>query len=159
MLHVKVQNLKNVVILQCQGRIVAGDENAILRNVVPLQAGTLVVDLIQVSGIDAGGLGALLRLQTWAQSNGIQLKLMNVQNSVQQVLEATKLDGVFESCSETGMISQLHPKVGMASASRPSLDQPKVADGKGATVAQDEGQETESATERRPWNGAILDSF
>jgi len=64
-----------------------------------MNSSTLILDLAQVDRIDAGGLGVLLGLRAWARSNGIQLKLMNVTNRGQQVLELTNLDRVFEICS------------------------------------------------------------
>src|SRR5207247_11328146 len=59
---VTVQNLGDVAILRCQGRIVVGVENTILWNAVLSQTNisTLILDLAQVDGIDAGGLGVLL---------------------------------------------------------------------------------------------------
>ena len=99
MFHINVQTLRDVVIFRCQGRIVSGDENTVLQNaaVCLADASTLVLDLAQVSGIDAGWFGILLRLHRWTRSNGIHLKLMNVPNTVQQVLEATQLDRLFET--------------------------------------------------------------
>src|SRR5439155_21440542 len=59
---VTVQNLGDVAILRCPGRIVVGVENTILWNAVLSQTNisTLILDLAQVDGIDAGGLGVLL---------------------------------------------------------------------------------------------------
>lgn len=110
MLKVTVHNWGDVAILRCHGRIVVGAENTILRTAVLSQrgSGTLVLDLAQVDCIDAGGLGVLLGLRAWARSNGNQLKLMNVINRVKQVLELTKLDGVFEICSVEDMFHPLH---------------------------------------------------
>ena len=68
---------------------------------------TLVLDLAQVAGMDAGGLGVLLGLHARTYSSGIQLKLMNVPNSIQQMLEVTNLDRVFEICSEKDLESHL----------------------------------------------------
>jgi len=104
MLHVNVHALGDVVIFRCQGRIVRDDEKRIVRNAAFSHAdvSTLLLDLAQVPGIDAGGLGVLLGLRQWTRSNEIQLKLMNVPNTVQQVLEATRLDRVFEIYSEKG---------------------------------------------------------
>src|SRR5262249_19942090 len=75
MLVVNVQNFGAVVVLHCEGRIVAGDttlQSAVraLRDV-----GTLVLDLANVDAIDAGGLGVLLDLQAWASSKRIQFRL------------------------------------------------------------------------------------
>jgi hypothetical protein len=58
----------------------------------------LVLDLAQVDRIDAGSLGVLLGLREWARSNAIRLRLMNVTNQVEHVLELTRLDRV-QFCS------------------------------------------------------------
>lgn len=130
MLKVDVQTLGGAAIFRCQGRIVTGDESTILRNAVLSEANysTLVLDLAVVAGIDAGGLGALLGLHAWSRSNGIQLKLMNVPNTVRQVLEVTNLDRVLEICTEKELVDLLHRAAGMAPSSRPYPDQPKTAD-------------------------------
>jgi anti-anti-sigma factor len=130
MLKVDVQTLGGVAIFRCQGRIVADDESTILRNAVRSEANysALILDLAVVAGIDAGGLGALLGLHAWARSNRIQLKLMNVPNTVRQVLEVTNLDRVFEICTEKELVNLLHRAAGMAPSSRQYPDQPKTAD-------------------------------
>jgi len=101
MLNATVQKLGDATILHFKGRIVIGDACLILRNAVLGQAHSrmLVLDLAQVDRIDAGGLGVLLGLREWARSNVIMFKLMNAGNKVEQVLELTRLDRVFESCS------------------------------------------------------------
>jgi anti-anti-sigma factor len=98
MLRVQVEQLGDVVVLHIQGRIVFGVATTTLREAVFAQAGVsaVLLDLAQVSLIDAGGLGALLELREWAQSNGIEFKIMNVRRLVQQVFEITCLDTVFE---------------------------------------------------------------
>jgi hypothetical protein len=53
------------------------------------------------------GLGVLLELRAWAHSNEIQLKLMNVMRAVQQVLESTRLNVVFDTCSVQEMFHLL----------------------------------------------------
>jgi len=115
MLNAAVQKLGDSTVLRYQGRIVLGDAYMILRNSVLSQTHTrmLVLDLAQVERIDAGGLGVLLDLQKWAYSHTIRFRLMNVMNQVEQVLELTKLDRVFEFCSAPDMFHLLHPP-GMA---------------------------------------------
>jgi anti-anti-sigma factor len=116
MLNVTVQKLGDITVLRCQGRIVIGDACTILRNAVLGQAHTrmLVLDLAQVDRIDAGGLGVLLGLRKWARSNAIRLRLMNVMNQVEHVLELTKLDRVFQFCSVWDMFHLLQPATAMA---------------------------------------------
>jgi anti-anti-sigma factor len=116
MLNVNVQKLGDRTVLRCQGQIVIGDADAILRNAVLSQTSTrmLVLDLAQVDRIDAGGLGVLLGLRQWAYSHAIRLRLMNVMNQVEQVLQLTKLDRVFEFCSVRDMFCLLHPEAATA---------------------------------------------
>jgi anti-anti-sigma factor len=116
MLNATVQKLGKSTVLRCQGRIVIGEAYAILRKAVLSQTCTrmLVLDLAQVDRIDAGGLGVLLGLRQWAYSHAIRLRLMNVMNQVEQVLQLTKLDRVFEFCSVRDMFCLLHPEAAMA---------------------------------------------
>jgi len=115
MLAVNVQNFGDVVVLHCEGRIVAGD-TTLQRTVSSLKdAGTLVLDLANVDAVDAGGLGVLLDLQAWAHSRHIQLKLANATNSVRRVLELTQLDRVFKICSERELFRLLRRATRIAS--------------------------------------------
>ena len=116
MLKASVQKLGDTTVLRCQGRIVIGEAYTVLRKAVLSQtnAGMLVLDLAQVDRIDAGALGVLLGLRDWAHAKGIRFRLMNVMNQVEQVLEVTKLDRVFEFCSVHDMFHLLHPATAMA---------------------------------------------
>jgi anti-anti-sigma factor len=110
MLNAAVFRLGNVTVVRCRGRIVVGENHSILRNVVlgQAQAKIVVLDLAQVDRVDAGGLGVLLNLREWTRFRAIRFKLMNVMNKVQQVLELTKLDLVFEFCSVKDLLYLLH---------------------------------------------------
>lgn len=116
MLKVTAQNLGDATVLRCEGRIVIGEAYAILRKAGLSQrlSRMLVLDLAEVDRIDAGGLGVLLSLREWARSNGIRFRLMNVMNQVEQLLELTRLDRVFEFCSVHDMFHLLHPAAAMA---------------------------------------------
>lgn len=98
MLTVTVQDLSEVVILRCLGRIVRGDETAILCAAVRQDGRNVVLDLTQVDAIDAAGIGALVSLQ----GAGIYLKLMNPTAQVREVLKLTKMDSIFEICESQG---------------------------------------------------------
>jgi anti-sigma B factor antagonist len=100
MLKVHAQKLGEVTILCVQGGIVTG-ETTPLRNAVQslLNVSAVVLDLARVSRIDAGGLGVLLELREQTQLKGIEFRLMNVTKLVQQVLELTRLNSVFEISS------------------------------------------------------------
>src|SRR5215469_16979305 len=66
MLNVTVQNLGDVSILHCQGRILFGDTTLYTTALSQKNFRTLVLELAQVDDIDAGGLGILLDLRAWA---------------------------------------------------------------------------------------------
>jgi len=100
MLKVHARNLGNVAFLCMQGQIV-NSEKETLRKAVYSQSdvSTVVLDLAQVSTVDAGGLGVMLELREQVQAKGISFKIMNVSKLVGQVLEVTRLDSVFEVTS------------------------------------------------------------
>lgn len=94
MLKVTNQKFADVVILRCQGRIVRGQETAILWAAAQQKGRDVILDLSQVNAIDAGGLGALVSLR----AAGICLKLMDPIARVREILSLTKLDSIFEIC-------------------------------------------------------------
>lgn len=108
MLKVHTRNLGNVAVVCLQGRIVNG-ETASLREAVDshLDASAVVLDLAQVSTIDASGLGLMLSLRQQAEAHGVGLKLMNVSKFVKQVFEITRLDTVFEVIPRVEPLSAL----------------------------------------------------
>jgi anti-anti-sigma factor len=92
MLKVTVENLGEIVILRCAGRIVRGHETALLCSALQQEGRNIILDLAQVDAIDAAGIGALVLLQ----AAGIYLKLINPTERVREILKITQLDSVFE---------------------------------------------------------------
>ena len=92
MLTVNVKDSSDVVILYCVGRIIRGEETAILCAAVQRHGRNIILDLSKVDGIDAAGVGALIALQ----AAGIYLRLMNPTKPVREVLRVTGLASVFE---------------------------------------------------------------
>jgi anti-sigma B factor antagonist len=92
MLIVTIEHLGDVVTLRCLGRIVRGQEAAILCAAVRQHERNLVLDLAGVEAIDAAGIGLLVSLQ----AAGIYLKLVNPTKQVRKVLRITKLESIFE---------------------------------------------------------------
>jgi anti-anti-sigma regulatory factor len=89
MLTVYLENIGDMAVIECEGRIVQSEDALKLRNAVNLQADsrTIVLDLSEVSAIAGGGLGMLVFLQRWAQDHDIRLKLFNPRQSVRSMLE------------------------------------------------------------------------
>jgi anti-anti-sigma factor len=92
MLTVTVKESDDGVVLQCQGRIVRGDETAVLCAAVRQEGRNVTLDLTEVDAIDAAGIGCLVSLQ----ASGIYLTLLNPTEQVREVLKVTQLESIFE---------------------------------------------------------------
>lgn len=108
MLSMTIQKLGDVSVFHCSGRITAGEENG-LRTAVRSQTRvrTVVLDLAEVSAVDAAGVGMLVALRTWSRASGIEFKLMNVTPRVEEVLQLTGLRTAFEVCTLREMMDLL----------------------------------------------------
>jgi anti-anti-sigma factor len=97
MLQLSAQRSEDVAVLQCRGRMVAGEDLKELHRMATAQrAAGLVIDLREVETVDAAGLGTLLRVRQWCDSRGTSLKLVNLNRRVREVLALTALDSVIE---------------------------------------------------------------
>ena len=101
MLTVDVDRSKDVVVLQCRGRIVRGEATHILRDAVtqPRNARIIVLDLSEVEVVDGSGLGMLVFLHHWTRSNAVQLKLVNPSTLVREIMDRTRLTRVLDVSS------------------------------------------------------------
>jgi anti-anti-sigma factor len=89
-----------VLVVQCQGRIVAGNEVLRMHAYVGdffAKYGDVVLQLDQVEFIDSSGLGALVRLLQAARSKGGDLKLSRLPPNIRKMLEMTHLLAQFEA--------------------------------------------------------------
>jgi anti-anti-sigma factor len=110
MLTVTPHTVADTLVLHCHGRLVRGEESALLCAAVHHHGRDVLLDLAGVSTIDAAGIGALVSLQ----AAGIYLKLMNPTEPVRAVLRLTGLEAVFE-VYETEPIEKLVGRVALAS--------------------------------------------
>ena len=93
------RNEGGIMVVNCVGRIVFGDETGYLRDTVKqmlLENKRIVLNLGEISYIDSGGLGTLVALYTSATSAGASIKLANLTKRVGDLLQVTKLLTVFE---------------------------------------------------------------
>ncbi len=101
MLQIEVQVCGEVAVLRCAGRIVQGWQIGALRQAVMAQDRLrILLDMSDVTTIDAGGLGLLIELQNWAEAGGRRLTLLNPTHAVRDVLETTHLSSVFAVCQD-----------------------------------------------------------
>jgi anti-anti-sigma regulatory factor len=66
-----------------------------------------VLDLAEITTIDAAGVGILVCLHWWAKTTGARLKLMNLTPRVEDLLDLFNLRSTFEICSVPEMLSLL----------------------------------------------------
>jgi anti-anti-sigma regulatory factor len=96
MLKIDIDNIGDLAIVECKGRIVQSEAAFKLRDAVTSQsnARTVVLELTEVPAIEGGGLGMLIFLQRWARDHGVRFKLFNPSKSVRERL------GLVSSLSE-----------------------------------------------------------
>jgi anti-anti-sigma regulatory factor len=84
MLAIFVENLTDLAVVECRGRIIRSEEVFKLRDVVLAQADSHIIalDLSEVQAIGGGGLGMLVFLERWAREHDIQFKLFSPSKSV-----------------------------------------------------------------------------
>ena len=93
------RTVDGILVIQCSGRIVFGEESSLLREEVKkaIADGSkkIVLNLAEVSYIDSGGLGTLVSLHTTALNGGATIRLANLTKRVGDLLQVTKLLTVF----------------------------------------------------------------
>jgi anti-anti-sigma factor len=98
-LRLESRAVGEVLLVQCYGRIVAGNEVFTLHAYVGdsfIKYGDIVMQLDQVQFVDSSGLGALMRLMQAARAKGGDLKLTGVSPMLRKSLEMTNLASQFE---------------------------------------------------------------
>jgi len=98
-LRMSTRALEDVLVVDCSGRLVFGEESASLRDTVKnllAQSPKLVLNLREVNYIDSGGLGTLVSLYTSARNAGGAVKLASLSQRVGDLLQITKLLTIFE---------------------------------------------------------------
>jgi anti-sigma B factor antagonist len=89
-----------VTIVDVKGRIVLGEESAALRQLVcdllSKAHRNILFNLRDVDYIDSSGLGNLVGSFTSVRKQGGELKLLNLTNKVQDLMQITRLYTVFD---------------------------------------------------------------
>src|ERR1700679_478026 len=98
-LKLSTQTKDGILVVDCSGRIVFGEESSLLRETVKKavsENNRIVLNLGEVNYIDSGGLGTLVGLHTTAHNAGGTIKLANLTKRVGDLLQVTKLLTVFD---------------------------------------------------------------
>lgn len=90
----------DVCVIEFRGKLVIGDGDVKLRQAVrdALEQGyrRIVLDLHGAVSMDSNGLGELVRTKTTVANAGGQIVLSGVKDKIQDILEMTRLIGIFE---------------------------------------------------------------
>jgi anti-sigma B factor antagonist len=112
-MHVEVRKIADVVIVDLQGRLLAGVGDEILRGVVNelLAEGwkKILLNLSAVTTIDSAGTGELVASLKICEKFGASLKLLNLNERVRRSLHLSELLPVFEVFDdEAGALETMH---------------------------------------------------
>ena len=92
MLNVTVENIGELAVVECEGRIVQREAAVKLRKAVTSQtdARIVVLELSEVDAIEGGGLGMLVFLRRWARDHNIRFLLFNPSKAVRNGLKRAR---------------------------------------------------------------------
>jgi anti-sigma B factor antagonist len=94
------RHIGDVAVLDISGRITLGEGNVMLREIVRELADKgnkkIVLNLGEVQYIDSSGIGELVKTHTTIRNQGGQLRLVNLNKRVNDLLQLTKLSAVFD---------------------------------------------------------------
>jgi anti-anti-sigma regulatory factor len=109
MLTIRAENLGDLAVVECRGRIIQSDSVFKLRDFVQAQdpARVIALDLSEVNAIGGAGLGMLAFLERWARERHIRLKLFCPSKSVLEGLTRNRSILNFEIASFHEMMSIL----------------------------------------------------
>ncbi len=101
-LELKVYVREGATVVRCGGRLTVG-VTANLREQVKdliLPAKLVVLDLTDLQHMDSGGLGTIVALYVSARRANCNLRLINFNKRVRELLGMTNLLSIFEACGQ-----------------------------------------------------------
>ena len=106
------RQIEDIAVLDIRGRITMGEGNVMLRELVREQIdnGTkkIILNLGEVQYIDSSGIGELVKVHTTTRNQGGQLKLVNLNKQIDELLQLTRLSTVFDiEADEASAVSSL----------------------------------------------------
>lgn len=101
-LKIEVRKSADEIVFLCTGRITSATTEQLKSAIRPLIPETkrVVVDLTGVNYIDSSGIGGLVSIWVSTKKAGCQLKLVNLNERIKELLRVTNLSKVFEGDME-----------------------------------------------------------
>jgi len=103
-LKIDIRETANAAILDISGRVTLGESLADLRDSIREALSgdqkNILLNLADVSYIDSSGLGQLIGSYATVTNRGGQMKMLNLQKKVNDLMQITKLLTVFEAYTD-----------------------------------------------------------
>src|ERR1700721_4155887 len=93
-LKITSKNVDGILVIECSGRIVFGEESSLVREQVKQAIPDnkrIVLNLGEVNYIDSGGLGTLVALHTTALNAGPTIQLPNLTKRFADLVQVTNV--------------------------------------------------------------------
>jgi anti-sigma B factor antagonist len=94
------RQLDRIIVVDAAGRFTLSDSRTQLRDLIHVFAGNghkkFLINLAGVDFIDSDGMGELVRCYSVVRQSGGEMKLVHVNNKVQDLLQITRLNTLFE---------------------------------------------------------------
>ena len=101
-LELVVQLQDDGAVVRLSGRLVAGVTGVLkdrVKQLIP-GAGVIVLDLTDLEHMDSSGVGTVVGLYVSARRAGCELRLVNFNKRIRELLGMTNLLAVFEACGQ-----------------------------------------------------------
>lgn len=99
-MQTSLRRIGDVAVVDISGRITLGEGNVMLREIVRELADKgnkkIVLNLGEVQYVDSSGIGELVKTHTTVRNQGGQLRLVNLNKRISDLLEMTRLSAVFD---------------------------------------------------------------
>jgi anti-sigma B factor antagonist len=101
-LKLEIVKAPDGTLVRCTGKITSNSSGMLrteVRGLIP-EAKRIVLDLTDVTYLDSSGLGALVSLYVSARGQNCELKVIHLNQRLQELFRLTKLASVFEGRDE-----------------------------------------------------------
>jgi anti-sigma B factor antagonist len=102
--QISTRELDRVMVVDAVGRLTLSDGRTQLRDLIHVSCGNghkrFLLNLAGVEFIDSDGMGELVRCYSCVRQSGGEMKLVHLNKKVQDLLQLTRLNTLFEIYSE-----------------------------------------------------------
>ena len=102
--QISTRELDRIMVVDAVGRLTLSDSRTQLRDLIHVLSGNgqkkFLLNLAGLEFIDSDGMGELVRCYSFLRQRGGEMKLVHVTKKVQDLLELTRLNTLFEIYSE-----------------------------------------------------------